>query len=157
MRFEALADEHLKFLWAAYKLGEFRDLFEEDLEAVEFTTKAIETLNSAMVAGTELVIAFADTPKGNIPVVLITIHSNFKIAWPHAGWMPWASPRNKVEIGVKFFRDLKRTHLGLVTATPEDQPYFRHLAKYGLLRTVGKIRDFNMDPGNDVMLFQTVT
>lgn len=158
MRFEALEDGHIKYLWAGYKTGTFDEggEFEEGLEPMDFTLKFIAMANDLMGIGTEMVTVLADTPRGNVPVCLITIDSNDRIAWPKAFWLPTASARNKIEVGVKFFRDLKKTHVGLVTARTKDQAYYRHLAKFGLLRQVGKIRDYHA-PGDDVFLFQTVS
>ena len=145
----------MKYLWAAYKQGAFEEAgqFEEDLEPMDFAMAFISLANNLIEAGTSLIIVTADTPKGNMPVALITVEANTRIAWPHVFWFPSASSRNKVEIGVKFLRDIKKSHLALITARPEEQTYFRHLAKYGLLRQVGKIRDYDA-PGNDVFLFQ---
>lgn len=157
IKFEPVEDAHMKFIWAAYRHGVFDEghPFEEGLEPMDFALKFAAMANDLMAAGTSMITVSAETPKGNMPVALITLDGNERVAWPKAFWFPSASPRNKVEIGVKFFRDMKKTHLGLVTARPKDQPYYRHLAKYGLLRHVGKIRDYH-GPGDDVMLFQTV-
>ena len=78
-----------------------------------------------------------------------------KLASPHVIWYPEASPRNKVEVGVLVFRELKKEALVLVAPKEEFEPYFRHLAKYGLLRVVGKIRDY-FGEGQHTTLFQSV-
>lgn len=154
MKFEALSDDHIKYAWAAYKRGVEMD-FEPDLDAITFASQFIAAARLLEQQGTGMVVVHADTPRGNMPVGLITVQENDFLAYPHVIWYPEASPRNKIEIGVKFFRDLKKDRLGLVTALESDVSYFRHLGKYGLLRQVGKIRGFNRK-GEDVILFQTV-
>ena len=144
--------------WCSYRNGVFDEggAFEKGLDPEEFWDKFASVARDLQKAGSDVITVLADTPRGNIPVALITIDSNDRIAWPKAFWFLSASPRNKVEVGVKFFRDLKKTHVGLVTARPPDAAYYRHLAKYGLMRHIGKIRDYHA-PGDDVMLFQTVS
>ena len=95
--------------------------------------------------GGEVVAATADTPGGHIPVAMATIEYQDGKAFPHAIWFPEASPRNKLELGLKLFIALKNNYLVLVTArTPKnsksaDVKFFEHLGKYGVLRRAGTI------------------
>lgn len=114
----------------------------------------IETLLSGGLS--EILTVFARGPEGVMPVGLITVQYADRLAFPHVYWFPWCTPRNKVEIGVRFFIQLKKNHLVLVTTDDgPDMKYFSHLCDYGLLRAVGKIRDYYAE-GQGAMLFQSV-
>ena len=155
MKFEALEDGHIKFIWTGYKTGTFGPVFEDGLEPMDFTIAFINKANDMLAAGTEIVVARADTSHGNVPVGMFTIDSNQNIAWPHVFWLPIASNRNKLEVTAKFLQELKLTHMALILAEKEDEGWFKHLAKYGLLRRIGTLRHCPVNLEGRT-LFQTV-
>lgn len=155
--FEPLTDKHLPYAWAAYKRGAFDDkeLFPEGLNSAEFTDRVREYHALILAANSKLWAVVAHTPHGLIPVGMVGVHYDGNLAFPHVTWFPEASRRNKIEGGVAFIRDLKKTHMVIITGPEKWAPYWRHLAKYGLLRAVGKIRDYYA-PGDHAMMFQSV-
>lgn len=102
-------------------------------------------------------LIFEDRPNtlnGKIPVALISIAYDAHRAYPHAVFFPEATDRLRLEIGVKFLIELKKQNLVLIDSREATTGYFRHLCRYGLLRAVGKIRDYYAK-GEDAMWFQS--
>lgn len=146
--------EHFPYVWAAYQKGAFEgsDFFAPGLNAKEFETVLAQVVERFLTKGLSEIV----TVMGEVPLAMISVEYSDRLALPHAYWFPWATPRNKVETGVKFFIQLKKNNLVLITVKDEvDVKYFQHLCKYGLLRAVGKIRDYYPD-GEGAMLFQSV-
>lgn len=98
----------------------------------------------------------AKTDHGEIPVAMISIAYQEHRAYPHAVWFPEASPRLRLEIGLKFLVQLKENNLVLIYAKDETVRYFRHMCRYGVLKAVGKIQSYHAK-GDDAMLFQSRT
>lgn len=154
MKFEALTDDHAKFAYVAYKAGAFERAFEDDLEPMDFALKWSATASRLLETGTEIIVARAETAKGDRPVGFFTIDANYEMAWPHVYWLPWASDRNKLEVTAKFLQELKKDVMALIIADPQFVKWFRHLARYGLLRQIGTLRHCQLE---GKALFQTVT
>ena len=160
---EPIAEQHFPFAWAAYRRGVFNHIpdFPEGLDAAEFTARLADTALTVARMGGEVLVALADTSKGEIPLALVTVEYSDGKAFPHALWFPEASYRNKLELGLVLFIELKKQHLVLVTAkTPKGQKssdvkFFEHLGKYGVLRRVGTIHGY-FGPDQNAVLFQSV-
>lgn len=157
-----MADDHIKYAWAAYRRGAFKqaeDYFPDGLDRDSFLVRFVEMANEAMANGIEVWTVFGKTSYGIIPIALLTIQfSRYpvgRLAQPHVVWYPEASPRNKIEAGVLMLRELKKESMILIASADDVLPYHRHLAKYGLLRSVGKLRDYRGE-GQHAMLFQSV-
>ena len=56
---------------------------------------------------------------------------------PHVVWMPWASPRQKIEGMLRFFLDQKVDREIGVFGKKELHPFWVRLAQYGVLSRVG--------------------
>lgn len=61
---------------------------------------------------------------------------------PHVVWFGWATARNRVECGVRFFNAIRREMCCMVYATPSERAYFTQLCRYGVMRRVGKVMDY---------------
>ncbi len=142
-------------MWAAYRRGIFEDLFEGGLDIHQFDVAFIELTRRALLSGMELWVFFGNTTHGNIPIALLAMTYDGHIAKPHINWFPEATPRNKLEAIVKFFIEVKKTHLALFDVREEQAEFFRHVSRYGLLRAIGKVRDYYSD-GTHAIMFQTV-
>lgn len=163
--FEPLAEGHLKYCWAAYRRGCFDYLVAPGLEATEFTNRFLNMAAGVVSRGGEIVVCIGPTPNGEIPIAVVAINYDgfdlpYPAAFPHAEWFPEASDRNKIEAGLQFFLKLKETKRGVILVrhtrgkkTPEVR-YYEHLAKYGIVRPVGHMRDY-YEPGVSAMIFET--
>lgn len=70
---------------------------------------------------------------------------------PHTAWFPWATARNKVECGLRFFNTVRREMCCLVYAPPTEREYYTQMCRYGVLRRVGRALDyfgFDNDPAD---------
>lgn len=131
------------------------------MDAAEFTARLADTALTVARMNGEVLVALANTSKGEIPLALVTVEYSDGKAFPHALWFPEASYRNKLELGLVLFIELKKRHLVLVTAmTPKgekssDVKFFEHLGKYGVLRRVGTIHGY-FGPDDNAVIFQSV-
>ncbi len=158
-----LSEKHFPYAWAAYRRGSFDGslLFPADMDVAEFTAKLAGLSMEMMRAGHEVAIGLAQKEGETIPVVLVSIEYGDAVATPHAVWFPEASPRNRLELGLKLFMSLKKQHLVLTNIVSRkgeksaDVKFHEHLCKYGVLRRVGTIRDYYGADMNGV-LFQSV-
>lgn len=157
VKFEPFTHDDIKFAWAAYKRGALDTVgdLDKDMDASAFSAWLIERVSPVVQGGGDAVTMLANTPEhGEIPVGLAMISYHGGIAWPHALWFPDASARNKLEVGLAFFIELKKNAKVLITSDRGDEPYFLHLCKYGVLRKVGKLHEW-FDPAH-ATLFQSV-
>ena len=104
--------------------------------------------------GGEGYIGIARKGDKDIPVCLCLIEYQQNRAYPTVWWFPEASPRNRIELSVKFLIELKAEFLVLIPVQEQEVAHFLHLCKYGLLRKVGTIREYF--PGGKAILFQSV-
>lgn len=117
----------MPYLWAAYRMGVWNYLLEEDLDRNQFTDFVS---NFSQIS--ELFILFSDKPLG-----LISLREDTKIIEPHIDWFPWVSDRNKIEGLVKAVLELREIKPLLIWSKEETKDFFVHVAKYGIIRRVG--------------------
>jgi hypothetical protein len=151
-----LADEHLKYVWAAYRRGAFKAIpaFVDDLDPTKFRELFFALVGQVLRDGGEVWVAVS--PTGKIPIGVIIGNLKGIYMEPHAIWFPEATIRNKLEVLLRFLIDMKGAYKLIIWVTEPDWRFFDHLCKYGVLRTVGKYRKFLPDDA-DCYLFQGVT
>lgn len=123
-------------MWAAYKRDCLGDV-KPGLSEIEFQRHTIQYAESVRLTNGELWAVVTDVPIG-----VAGVHFDGHVAFPHVSWFPEATSRDKLEAGVSFIWELKQEHMVIITGPERFTSYWRHLAKYGLLRAVGKIRDY---------------
>lgn len=136
-------------MWAAYRRDALGDVI-KGLSAEQFRKHALDYADLMKRSQSDLWIINRE-----IPIGIVGVHFDGRIAFPHVSWFPEATSRDKIQAGVLFLHDLKKDYLVIITGPEKFEGYWRHLAKYGLLRPVGKIRDF-YGPGDHAMMFQSV-
>ncbi len=141
-----LQDMDMKWLWAAYKLGAFTEipkgLSVEDFKTLVFGERdLVDTLD----------VVIARTPRGDIPVGLMTAKIDNLGFWPSADWFPWASPRNKIEGVIMYINSARRAHLVLLLGDQKQKAFLTHVCKYGIMRRVGTLEK----NGERLALFQS--
>ena len=149
-----MAYKHFPYIWAAAKRGVF-DIGEATAD--EFKGELSQMLAELMEKGGEGYIGLARKGEKDIPVCLCLIEYQQHRSYPQVWWFPEATPRNRIELAVKFLVELKAEFLVLIpadTAKGREVAYFKHLCKYGLIRKVGTIREYF--PGSKAVLFQSV-
>ena len=109
-------------------------------------------------AGGDFITLICRTSKGLIPVGLIEVNVTIAPdirpqAIPHALWFPEASPRNKLESVVRFLEHLRKGFTVLLVEQEANWRFFGKVCQYGVLRPVGKLRNYFSD-GSDAMFYQ---
>ena len=105
---------------------------------------------------------FAETIRGFIPVGMVfafyshTEHhlSPFMIVGDIV-WMPWATPRNKIESAVNFFNIIRGDIPMVDYAYGEtNKRFFEAVMRHGIVRRVGTT--YNIVRGEPVAIFETI-
>jgi hypothetical protein len=143
----------MPYLWAAYKRGVFSHLpeFTADLSPDDFRKLMFAVIGNVLQSGGDAWMFYGKLVH---PVGLVVGFVSGKRMEPHVFWFPEATPRNKIECALKWLRDMKDKYRLFIFAEPVNWNYFDHLCKYGVIRSVGKYRNFS-DNG-DAMLYQGV-
>ena len=93
-----------------------------------------------------LYIFEADTPKGRIPVGMLTGKLLGPMLWlGDAVWFPWTSSRNKYESVVNILNELRRHYVAVFTCTLKDKKFYENVARHGVIRRVGTLYDITED------------
>jgi hypothetical protein len=112
----------------------------------------LASLGSIFQAGGEAWVFYG---KASVPIGLIVAHIAGGRMEPHVFWFPEATARNRLECSLKWLVDMKPRYALFIFAKEPEWKFFEHLGKYGVIRAVGKYRNF--PGGGDAMLFQGVT
>lgn len=87
---------------------------------------------------------FAESPKGFIPVGFVLGFWSHPI--PEFApfmllgdmiWMPWSTPRNRVEAAVNFFNQARKSISFMEFAQEPEKKFFEMLCKHGVMRRAG--------------------
>ena len=119
--------DHMKYLWAAYRMGVWNHLLEEDLTKEQFSLLIVELAETS-----RLMIIENKKPLG-----LVSVREDGRVVEPHIDWFPWSTDRNKLEGAIRITLDLREIKPVLVWVTDETKQFFTHIAKYGIMRRVG--------------------
>lgn len=146
-------DSDFRYLWAAYRLGLWRDIMDDQLSQDAFYQRALE------------IIAFADydwilearQAEGMRPVglVLAAAMLDGRRIEPHVDWFPWATPRNKFETMALFLRDVSKRFKILGYIEEQDRAFWDRMRQYRLLRHGCKVID-HFSRGEHALFFYTV-
>lgn len=147
--FRPFEEADLKYLWAAYRKGSFRELFRDETTQQEFTA-----LWTYMFERTDGGVWILESGK---PVGFIGArdrsHGGHRVLEPHAQWFPWATPRQRLETIVKYVSEMRKTALLTIFSRMSDKDFYTHVCRYGIARRVGTIDGyFGDDPA---ALFQS--
>jgi hypothetical protein len=137
----------------------FLDEIPKGLEPEEFDKVIGELYGRAVNNNANFYVLKANTKLKSgdqIAPVGFVVLSNFQeVLYPHVFWMPWATPRNKMETSVRFLADLNKEHNVMVIVPKETFGWFSHLGKYGVLRKVGTLLNHKGE-GQNATLFEGV-
>ena len=122
----------IRYVWASYSLGGFEGAFEADLSGLEFEEAFLDRVGEGVGAFT----LFAPN-KDDAPVGLMLVAGFDGNLWPHVIWFPWASPRNKIEVVLRFLNDMRRDAKLVVAAETKDRDFFVTMCRYGVMRRIG--------------------
>jgi hypothetical protein len=141
------------YLWAAYDLGSFPHM-EKGLNPSQFSglvREAISRRSAALVIDDDC--RYFKTGRG--PVCLVLIDNYGWRIEPFSDFFFWATPRIKLRANVAFFQKIRHDSavgVCLVKSSRMFANLFNRLAKYGVLRSCGRIPQGY--PDGDEFLFQ---
>lgn len=154
IEYRPIEDGDLKYIWAAYKKGAFKEMgFRDDLTPEQFK----EAFSSVVVSNCQMGwVLHAETKNGFIPVGVVLF------SWAPAGsyliavgasWMPWASKRNIVESMIGFLNKVRKEHSIVFYALPEHKRIYEVCCMHGITRRVGT--SYIAIPGQVAAVFET--
>lgn len=85
------------------------------------------------------------------PVVLAMLRGDGDTYNVRTDWLPWASKRDKVTASLSFVVAL-RDIFTLIFIVEDGAILAQHMGRYGVLRKIGEIKDYN---GSDVTMWQS--
>lgn len=144
-----MAEEHLPWVWAAYRRGSFPGLL-EGMTPSAWRNTIVSQAQALVQAGGDVFMLLANGK----PVGLVAVELNQRQAWPHVTWFPEATLRVRMECSMKFLTYIAKLTNAVIVSEKQDVKFFERLCKYGVIRIVGEGRGW-LD-GADVMLFETV-
>jgi hypothetical protein len=157
--FRPIENDDLKYAWAAYKKGALASMGGvfggQDLSPAEFKEAfEKEVLDNYHGVWTLL----AQDPKRPIGFVLgFFSHPNpAKAPFMIVGdmiWMPWATPRNRLEAAVSFFASARKEMPMMEFASEDSKRFFEVIARHGVMRRVGT--SHNVYTGAPAAVFET--
>jgi len=141
-------EEDWKWLWAAYKKGSFSDILKEDLSQKEF----VETASILFQHAVGLYTIFSGEKAVGLIMIIDRIFLVDHYLEPHISWFDWATDRNKIEGVAKMVLELRKLAPVFIQVPVETSKFVTHIAKYGILRRVGRL-DQN---GEDKFLYESI-
>lgn len=143
------------WLWVAYVKGGFHSL-PRGMAKSELMT----ALADRYAGASEVYILTAKSKEagrnGSLdPVGLVATLSDGYTVRPKVEWFPMSSNRNKIEATLKWLHEMRKTRMPVFHVTPEDQPFFAHMCRYGVARLIGQVKNHTA-PGVDAWEYQGV-
>jgi hypothetical protein len=151
-RYERLEDHHFAYLWVAYKTGVFSHLaeFKDEMDSDTFRKTMLAVLGNILNNGDAwMLYSQSKHPVG----MMVGLGAENRME-PHVFWFKNSTPRNRLECVLKWLIDAKQKYALFLWIKEADWKLYFHLCKYGVIREVGKYRNF--PGGGDAMLFQGV-
>lgn len=143
-----LLEDDLKWLWASYKKGGFDNIIKNGLDRDAFVSQ-ITTIFSML--STSYGIIDNDRMIGIVPVLNKRFDSEV-YQEVDISWFPWATPRQKITGAARVIIELRKKAPILVYVKGKYNKFVTHVAKYGIMRRVGKLRQKN----GDLYLFESI-
>lgn len=137
-----------KWYWAAYRKGAFENA-PEGMDSIVF----VDWLAEQVTKFNEVWTLTAPHGDGRRPVGIVAGRFDEYGLRPHVVWFPWATPRNRLECALKFLHDIGREHFAWFIAEQKDWPFYDHVMRYGMIRSVGKVK--RIFDGEDGLMYHT--
>lgn len=159
VEYRPMDDEHMRYVYAAYKKGALDELLEPfteyDMTPPEFREAFLE---HAVMYYDDMWVFYANSLRGEYEPVGFVGTSRTKVRQPvfivNAIWFPWASARNRIESMVNWLNDRRREDIVTEYAQMKDKKFFEHICRHGIMRRVGTKQNFY--PEGNAAEFETV-
>lgn len=129
----------MRWLWAAYQMDVWEEIFPKNMNRDMFTEKLMELLGSVDMDW----IIEVKTERGLRPVGIILgqFRAADRAVEPHVDFFPWATLRNKLETMAQYITDVGKQYKIFVYTDKEDR-FWKRIWKYRMLRKGCSINDY---------------
>ena len=148
----------MRWLWAAYEMGMWRETLSGHLSQNGFEERFYEIAGKAEYDW----ILEAQGDDGLQPVGLILgqrvvtgKNVDRRIIEPFVEWFPWATPRNQIEATAAFLKYISKELKIFVFASEDAIRFWNLFARLGMVRRGCKVIDY-FSRGEHAMLYYTV-
>ena len=157
-RVRLTGDSDMRWLWAAYQMGMWRDELSGHLSQDAFEERFLELAAEATYDW--IVEAPGDDGLQPVGIVLgqrvVTGKDvQFEVIEPFVEWFPWATNRNQLEATAVFLKEISKQVKIFVFAPEDAVSFWNRFVQSGLVRRGCKVIDY-FSHGNHAMLFYTV-
>ena len=142
----------MRWMWAAYQSGMWRDVMAGNLSPQGFEERALEFIGD--YADEWIVEAQGDD--GLRPVCLFLAQPVGIGIEPAVQWFPWATRRNKLEAIAVFLKEISKQVKIFIFASDEKVEFWSSMVPYGLVRRGCKVVDY-FARGKNAMMFYTLS
>jgi len=147
-----IQNHHLRWLWAAYKLGAFAEVVPEGLDDNGFEEAIVDLLASVDFGW--VIEAQGEEGLRPVGVVLGQSRAAGRGVEPHVDWFPWATTRNRLEGIAVFLRDVSKQLKIFVFAEEGDTRFWSWYNKRRMLVGGGRVIDY-FSRGEHAYLYYT--
>ncbi len=151
-RVRQIQESDTRFLWAAYQMGGWSDLFAQNLSKEAFAEKMVEILGAVDLDW--IIEIEGENGLRPIGIVLGVFRAAGRAVEPHVDWFPWATPRNKMEGAAQFLHDVGKTYKVFLYIESENALFWDRIWKYRILKKGCKINDY-FAPGECAEFYYT--
>lgn len=143
----------MRWLWAAYRMGLWRELMDVGLTQSAFSDRMTEIISTANYDW----IMEARGEEGNRPVGLImaTSLANGRAIEPFVEWFPWATTRNQVEATAVFLKVVSKRFKIFVFAHESAGPFWEKFIRHRMIRRGCKVID-HFARGEHATMYYTI-
>jgi len=158
-RIRLTQDSDMRWLWAAYQMGMWREKLSGHLSQDGFEEKFYEI--AGKVAHDWILEAPGDDglqPVGLILAQRVVTGKNVdrSVIEPFVEWFPWATPRNQIEATAAFLKYISKEFKIFVFAEEDATNFWLLFKRYGIVRQGCKVIDY-FSRGKHAMFFYTVS
>lgn len=125
--------------------------FAEEHAALEQLVRALGVDTSPMVGGAR----YAGFMGDKLVCFLDAKHTQY-VMEPHVIWMPWATPKERMECFKWAMENLGQGREILLMIQKEHNSLFEHFAKRKYLRKIGFIDNLPKEAGEEIHMYQYV-
>ena len=139
-----MRDADVPVVFLGYQKGAFSKLTDEaenlrDLELPSFRSDVLAPFAAAGEMWITLAKSHKFKDRDRVPVALWwAVYRQPHLIEPYPVWMPWATPRHKIEAALSFILVHRVEREIGIFGEPGQEAFLRRLAQYGVLRRIGK-------------------
>lgn len=140
----------MRWFWAAYQQGMWREIMDANLPQTAFAEKMLEMMSCCPYDW----MVEARGEEGNRPVGLILGQTVGRGIEPFVEWFPWATVRNQMEATAAFLKEVSPKFKLFVFADEPQDKFWASFVRRGMIRRGCKVIDY-FSRGEHALMFYT--